>query len=211
MKRFFLVCFTLAIGGYTALEAGILYESATMMEEVVGVPKNVGVLSIQPVGSRFHLDTMADISAVGGNFMRHAGSFYAVIVELTAPQAFPIGSPSGFQNVVTYTTFENEKAVQDDFIDMRIPLQVTLEPGDYALIFGSGLFGVSNGMGAMGYENQAAYPEASNFSWSPTSGWKNRSDPLRFIVEGQAVPEPSSLLLLALGTLTFRKYKTRSS
>ena len=84
-----------------------------------------------------------------------------------------------------------------------VPLSALLQPGDYALIFGTGGFG-AYGWATMPNRHadtsQASFfwgsPRADNYiAWANSSGHHN----LRFLVNGTVVPEPSTLLLTALG------------
>lgn len=96
---------------------------------------------------------------------------------------------------------------------MSIPLAARINPGIYALIFGSGQFGAT-GFGAMPESNPAIAGchsffgwweiEPGNWSWNP---WFANANTTRFVVEGFPVPEPSAGMPGACGALllTYRK------
>jgi hypothetical protein len=69
--------------------------------------------------------------------------------------------------------------------DYRTPLSVVLEPGDYALVFGSDYLGASGGDGRMANLIQQNLPGSSYFFWDGSS-WHNTNpyEPPRFVVEG---------------------------
>lgn len=91
-------------------------------------------------------------------------------------------------------------------------LNVRLDPGWYALAFGSGEFGAS-GFGGMVLNN----PDIGNppyIARQPSVGWFNladisdaiRFDDFRFVVRGNLVPEPPIFLHVVTGIgLTFIK------
>jgi hypothetical protein len=74
-------------------------------------------------------------------------------------------------------------------------LQLRLDPGWYALVFGSGLFGAT-GRGAAVLNNpDIGDPSYIAFQPGPGFGWDNLSSlfrNFRFVVEGRVVPEPSA-------------------
>ena len=83
-----------------------------------------------------------------------------------------------------------------------VPLPVTLSPGTYALIFGSGRFGAT-GEGFLP-KVSGDLPGASYFvgesnhdvgSWIAATEISNA----RFVVLGSTVPEPSSFILAVIG------------
>jgi hypothetical protein len=84
-------------------------------------------------------------------------------------------------------------------------LTVTLNPGHYALLFGSGQFGASESGGM--HDNNTDIPgSASYFAWSPfhepgQTGWHEvLPGGLRFVVTGTVIPEPGAGLLAAVAT-----------
>jgi len=84
-------------------------------------------------------------------------------------------------------------------------LNLTLEPGWYALVFGSGLFGTS-GNGAAPRNNTAFQPD-SGVQWiNITGAFSNQ----RFVVQGQIVPEASTVVLVSMMS-PFIIFRRRSS
>jgi hypothetical protein len=86
------------------------------------------------------------------------------------------------------------------------PLSLTLNPGNYALIIGTGLFG-SNGIGQLAGTNTLT-PGATFLKWNGTIGAPLWSDTCcggqapRLTVYGTStVPEPASVFLLGIGLL----------
>ena len=90
--------------------------------------------------------------------------------------------------------------------EVRGDLRLTLQPGWYALVFGSGLFGAS-GRGAAVRNNLDINNPSYIISQQviPGDGWINLEvfpiEPegnLRFVVEGAIIPEPSTQILLGM-------------
>jgi len=177
----------------------VLYESATLGPTGINGGATIGHTTTNSwqLGCRFSLTETAQITAVGG----HIGNFsldnghldpdaeiYAAIVELDSPSSFPSFLPSEIEThaLAAVTFIPGDTSASS--ADLRVPLSILLEPGNYALIFGTGLFGV-DGMAAMALNNPVL-PGASFFSgltsdhWNPTS-----TDPqdMRFVVEGYTV------------------------
>jgi hypothetical protein len=94
--------------------------------------------------------------------------------------------------------------------EVLVPLPLSLQPGNYLLVFGSGMYGAT-GEGSLTTINPAlAPPIFTTYSDNPfNKGWAdaeltemgNPNLTLRLVIE--AIPEPSSAALLTLGSLIF--------
>ena len=160
------------------------------------------VAASQFMGWRFEVDQPFDVTGVGGNFTGSGGSgeLFAVLISLSGPNAVPLGSPFLSQEVIAATTFR----VSATRADVLVPLSVTLMPGVYGLVFGSGAFGADGGQSAMSYLTGNPLMDPGYFFWdtNPRSGppigpyWVGSSTPTRFVVVGggepvSAVPDSS--------------------
>jgi hypothetical protein len=90
-----------------------------------------------------------------------------------------------------------------------VPLSATLNPGHYALIFGSGEFGANSYASGMQTNNIDIPGAASYFQWfigpeAPEGVWRDipvsYASGLRFVVTGSVIPEPATWLLAAVAT-----------
>ena len=178
--RFFVLMFAVAIGSVVSGTAQVvIHESATL-----GPIGQFGGLNFNPnrfLGSRFSLTQTVQVTAVGGHLGRNNGELFAAIVSLSSPIALPVGSPFNPNEVVAFATFSEPRsgAGSDDIL---VPLNVTLDPGDYGLVFGSGEFG-TGGMGFMPQSNTDISGQASYFMW--TGGWQDPGfSDIRFVVVG---------------------------
>jgi hypothetical protein len=106
--------------------------------------------------------------------------------------------------------------------DVRVPLSVTLDPGDYALIFGSDDFGASGGFAVMAGNNLDIPGSASYVRWDwffTPPQWYDASiefeGVVRFVVTGRVIPEPSGVALFWLGSLGacgfYRRHRNTTS
>jgi hypothetical protein len=90
-------------------------------------------------------------------------------------------------------------------IDVTAPLSLTLGPGTYGVIFGSGQFGATGFAGLGSLNTPAGDPNMFRSLFS--DGWETFSDPgVRMFVEGDAVSEtplPATLPLFATGLAVF--------
>ena len=153
------------------LVGDVIYESATMGEPSGNGPT---LSSTQFLGSRFSVSEPVVVTAIGGHIK--GTDLFGAIISLSGPSAvpqgipaseeFPLGSPEivfANEEIIAFTTF----APDGVFIgsDFRVPLSVTLPPGDYLLVFGSGLFGAT-GQGAMPKNNTDLLGASQTFWFS---------------------------------------------
>jgi hypothetical protein len=179
-----------------------ILESATTSLDGLRIPLTVD--QFQYLGCRFHLDQPTNIEAIGGRIWRDTAdtTVFGAIATLTSPNGFPELTPKTFSPIAV-TTFTTPISNQDTN-DLLVPLSVLLQPGDYAIIFGSNRFGAT-GKSAMdrpySETSQASFflgqisSTLSNGNWVNYSGFNN----VRFLVIGTPVPEPSTLALFAIG------------
>jgi hypothetical protein len=192
---------------YLSSEASgaVLFESGTLGptgitwqqvldEEVVGSNVASDVFS----GVRFELLSPVVITRIGGHVVSPAGGeFFGAIVNLTDQNDFPDSGNLSTPDVVGSAIVAFPAPSAEVFGNLSLSLQ----PGWYALVFGSGLFGATDA-GAMPLNN----PDIGNpsyIAWQTGDGWANLLTPIfrnfRFVVEGRVVPEPTitSLILAA--------------
>jgi len=184
----------------TVVNAVVIHESATLGP--TGVTFGYGIGDPTFLGSRFSITDTVSVDNVGGHLVQIEGNegdtIFAAIISLSSSTALPTGSPFNTSELMASTTF-SIPFLSDDVLT---PLSVTLAPGDYALIFGSDLFG-ANGTGAMPNNNSDISGSASYFWWNG-SNWSNTSfnvGDLRFVVTGTVVPIPAAVWLFGSGLL----------
>jgi hypothetical protein len=177
-----------------------LFESASLGETGQGggfsVSGPMGGNTAQFLGVRFHLNETILVDNIGGHLSGN-GSLFGAITPLSSFNAFPAGDPLSFVPLAQVTFTPTELST-----DIRVPLSVTLNGGDYALIFGSGRFGAT-GFGSMANNNIDS--ASANYFQGDSGFWQNSSQVqnVRFVITGTVVPEPSvtALLGIVLGVL----------
>jgi hypothetical protein len=194
---------TAVASGLFSARGDVIFQSATL-----GPLTGGGYLlgGSQYLGSRFSLTQPVQVQAIGGHFLVDGGSLFGAIVSLSSPSALPSGSPFDTTTIatVTFTLPLYEDA------DVSIPLSVELQPGNYALIFGSGQFGAS-GFGGMANDNTDIPGQASYFWWGNNQWYNDTIDNTRFVVYGEVVPEPGTIALFAMasGVIALLKWRRR--
>lgn len=175
-------------------------------ENPIGSPvgSNSGIANGQYLGARFEFTEQVQVQSVGGEFENLLGSFFAAIVPLDSMAALPQGDPSqGIPfnpgEVLTYETFSASTYPSPPEI-RTIPLSITLDPGVYGVVFGSGLFETScNAVSAM--PRYYAVSGSTGFFWSGSPWrWSNAFD-TQHRIQITIVPEPATMALLALSGL----------
>ena len=192
--------------------ASVIFESADLGPTgQPGVGALIGVE--QYLGSRFQVTSTVNVEQIGGHMARRdIGNdlFFGAILSIAGENALPSGNPVD-GNWLASTTFDPGTPSTD----VRTPLSVTLTPGWYALIFGSGQFGTT-GRGAMPENDTNDVNSDYYFFWDGNNSvWNDAGGAhKRFVVEGtfdsaDPVPEPSTFALAALGLLSLGMIRRR--
>jgi hypothetical protein len=143
------------------------------------------------------------ITHIGGHFVSNEDdegkTIFGAIVPLLGSSSFPVLSRDDFSSALGATKVVLPGRSADVFGELAL----RLDPGWYAVVFGSGLFGAdSYGGSALRTNRDVGVP--NRITSQPGYGWLNMSDVLpsfinyRFVVQGVAIPEPSTSILLAL-------------
>lgn len=216
-----LSCTSLAVACLVSVSAScafadVLFESGTLGPTGVTwddlLAETVGGTNISPVvftGVRFELSQPAFTTQIGGHFLQRPGSdpngdgsFFGAIVALDDENDFPDSGDLSTSDVLgsTLLTFPNPSA------EVFGNLNLSLDPGWYALVFGSGLFGTTAGGAAI--RNNPDIGNPVYIGWQPGAvlGWSNLINPIfrnhRFVIQGFVVPEPLAIDLIAVALLS---------
>jgi hypothetical protein len=180
--------------------AEIIYESGSLGPTgiPIGVVPGANVSAAVFNGVRFELTVPVVTTHVGGHFVGSTDTtdtFFGAIVQLADENDFPNSGDLSTSDVLGSTTMEFPHPSAEVFGDLAL----RLDPGWYALVFGSGLFGAT-GDGAMPLNNpDIGSPTYIAHQPGAVLGWGDLLNPIfrnyRFVVEGEIVPEPSSIAL----------------
>lgn len=178
----------LAFGLSVPAEASFIFESATL--GATGQSVGLTVSDSQLVGARFEVASRVDSATIGGHFDQTIpGQFFGTVVALSGPDDFPDSSDLSTSDVLGSALITFPEPSEEVFAS----LVVTLTPGWYAVVFGSGLFG-SSGRG-VAPENNPDIGSPSYFFRDAGGTYRNASTGnKRFFLT--AIPEPSTALLL---------------
>jgi hypothetical protein len=211
MKR--ILCISLAAACWVSAHgssafADVLFESGTLgptgitwgdlLAETVG---GTNVRTVVFTGVRFELNEPAITAQIGGHFLQRPdenpqgdGSFFGAIIALDGQSDFPNSGDLSTPDVLGSTLLTFPDPSDEVFGD----LSLHLDPGWYALVFGSGLFGATAGGAAIrnnpdiGMPSYIAFQPGSVFGWVNITTFPNH----RFVVEGFLIPEPAGLMLM---------------
>jgi hypothetical protein len=209
----------LALLGASAISA----KADTIFQSATFTGNDTGEYIVQDgrfIGAAFTLTQTTQITAIGAQFGGFpGGSIFGAIVP-TGP-SLPSFTPSDiasnslahvvFSVTVTTPALDNPHV---NVADLTVPLDqsLNLEPGTYAVVFGSGAFGAT-GFAGLGFEND---PVGSPplFQTLFDDNWQSFGDHgVRIFVDGSAVtavPEPGTWAMVilgfcGLGLLTYRR------
>jgi hypothetical protein len=201
----------LELSGTNHSTAAIIFESGTLGATGVtwsdltsGAVPGTNIKDVVFTGVRFQLNQPVLTTQIGGHFVaQESGTFFGAIVELDDENDFPDSSDLTTSDVLGHTLLTFPVSSDEVFGDLNL----SLDQGWYALVFGSGLFEATTNGGAV--RNGTDIGEPIYIAFQPGSGWFNLfdlSDAVkfvnhRFVVLGNVIPEPTSLGLVMIATL----------
>jgi hypothetical protein len=208
--------FVIAFVCFSAMAQGtVLFESA-LNTQTDNSGSGIGPTAFPGAGFEVPAGTQWNLTGVGGHIRNDGqGNFliFGAIVSLSGPNQPPMGDPFNGGEVIASATFQPTLTMSDQVM----PLSISLTPGSYAVVLGSGLFG------ATGTANMASttgtYLAGSrmhyNGEWNnyPTTALPMGADVdvWRFIIEGNAVPVPEPAALFVLGAIGLVTLSSRSA
>ena len=175
--------------------ADTILESATLGPSEFGGGLAIGGSVNNPIlGNRFSVSATTQITAIGGHLntfddgnLFNIGSIWGAIIPMSG--FLPAFDASEIEAIaLVHAIFEDDNSSSGD---LREPVSLVLNPGDYALLFGGGgLFGTT-GEAHMSTTNQVRLPGFSVFYWDGRPGnnvWRDggTDQAPRFVVEGFA-------------------------
>lgn len=174
-----------------ATAAAVIHETATFVQAAAA--GGYDLRDNQMAGTRFTVSQTTEVTAIGGQLFA-TGTLFGAIVTLGVDD-LPIpnpGEPSAISGIQAITTFSTNSIQHTDY---RTPLSTTLAPGTYGLVFGGVDSGLSGRMALTGTPLSGAkiFTNAGGF-WQDNT--VERFNGMRFVIEGQAVPEPTTALLM---------------
>jgi hypothetical protein len=209
-QRRILVSFVAVLGLAGCLASGsqLLFESTQM--GAPGAPGGLSVSSSQFLGARFHLSSGAVIDGMGGHLFAGSGGnglIFGALVRLTSLTDVPDSADLSTPDVLALTTFQLPAGPSADTFTSIAPIGVPA--GDYAIVFGSGLFGATGSAGApddnvpseINAERSLAYHGGSGFGWDVAG-----NSGLRFTAYG-TIPEPNGVLLFPVFGALWLRYR----
>ncbi|MEX2317797.1 MAG: hypothetical protein WD669_11635 [Pirellulales bacterium] len=202
------------VSAVTLFQSGTLGQLAVTNEDLAnevfsGTAINESVFT----GVRFEVAQRVTTSRIGGHFLgRSSGeTFFGAIVQLESDFDFPDSSDLTSPDVLGITTLTFPDPSAEAYGDISL----SIEPGWYALVFGSGLFGTNGQGGAIRNGSDLGSPTYINWQplW-PGTGWTDFSSFFRnhyFILEGTPSPEPQTglLAIITLATVAWSRPRRR--
>jgi len=191
-----------------------IYESATL--DKTGLGTGASVNSTNFLGVRFELTQPATARSIGGHFLFqnvNSGQIFGALVGLDdlsdVPDSFDLSTP----DVLGHALIFLQGTLSQDYAG-NFGSDLSLTPGFYALVFGSGLFGATGG-GAVPRE----VPEMAGTNIGSPRFLRFKAadaaytdvfdiDGARFFLDSEAfvIPEPAAVVLAALAWTGFGVY-----
>jgi len=155
------------------------------------------------LGAVFTVSQAEAVSAIGGNFTINGdgGAIFGAIVKLSSGNTLPADVAG---NAVAEAVFTPTGG------DQSVALNTVLQPGQYAVVFGAGLFGTTGASGLVSGQTAVGTPSLVQYAGSPLAASQFTDDTLRVTVNAvSAVPEPASALLLVTGGIALGLLRRR--
>jgi len=167
----------------------VVYESAT-----AGSGGSVGdaINKYAFEGIRFQITASTQVNEIGGRFSSSevfaSSSIFGALVSLSSatdvPDSLTLNTPDVLRTGLLYVPPRSNGDVSLDISS------ITLAPGYYGVVFGSGLFGATGNV-QMPYNNTAIGPQSAFYYTNGNTNWASftpNSTPARFFVA--STPEP---------------------
>jgi hypothetical protein len=181
-----------------------LFESAGLGE--TGQTSGVSISYNQFIGTTFSIDRPVWVSEIGGHMAATPGeTIFGAIVAISDSGVAPDFNPLDIESFALGFTVFSPGSPSTDY---RTSLELMLTPGDYLVVFGSGLFGATGSAALVNVTN----PVIEGTDWLSTHNtsseiplgiWNccSTPSPFRMVVAGNTVPvpEPATLALFGLG------------
>lgn len=212
----------LSVSVETALSASVFSTGSlgltgiTKEQALDGVVPASNVVWFNYVGARFQVSETSLITEVGGHFVGgfQQDSFFGAIIRLDSATDFPDSGDLSSTDVIGVAHLSFPHPSDEIFGE----LSVKLEPGWYAVVFGSALFQTDGRGGAVRNGEDIGLP--SYINWQPSNGWFNLTDlgfeglgNLRLVVKGRVIPEPAApvtVTAIVLSQLLFGSRRRRN-
>ena len=194
-KRFGIGCAAVLAMIAATAQGGLLYESA--ISGPTGQTSGGGVITDDRFfsGQTFFVDQAWDVTAVGAHLRGGSGSVFAALA--TVDSKFDTPSPTDLSgtDVLTTTLVQLSLTGSDN---VSGPVDLRLEPGWYALVFGSGKFGATSSFGSGLLSNNTPIGSPYTFAMRQSDGavFGQASEPRIFIEGALAVAPPSGTVPL---------------
>jgi hypothetical protein len=213
MRRISLVSVGLLATALLALpapaRAGLIYESATtaITGPIKSTESGIEADSSFFSGVNFFVSSTAQVQDIGGHFfvpfVAGNNEIFGAIVRVNSATDPPIPADLSGSDVLGTTLITLPPALDSE--NVSGPLSLTLTPGWYAVIFGSGKFGATSEL-ASAITLSDGQPANTNgvvtYALSQSDGTQIfQAAGARYFVDGQltSIPEPSAALLLLIG------------
>ena len=186
------------LGVCSASQGGITFENPC------GPPAGSAsaIMSDQFLGARFQFAAPVEMESVGGEFVNLGGTYFAALVPLASMASLPTGDPPNgvpFNpgEVLAYQTFAG--AVGGTPAIQTVPFSISLPPGVYGVVFGTGLYGTAPTSNP-GMPSYGSVPASAGFFWSTDPyRWQNGNPGYQQRIQMTIVPEPASAALVVVG------------
>lgn len=192
----------------TIFESGTLGTTGILYSELGSTVPGTNVNTFVFAGVRFELNKPAITTEIGGHFVAPmSGTFFGAIIALDGSNDFPDSNDLTSSDVLGKTILAFPSSSAEVFGD----LSLSLDPGWYALVFGSGLFGANGSGGAvrngMDFGDPSYIGYGLNLEWFNLDIFQNPFDNHRFVVTGTIVPEPNTFTAILLLLIAFRSLR----